>query len=59
MNTDQLIVQIMVRQANLAALTVDQLRAVDTELARRAGMLGKSGQVSRPHAAVRRELANR
>jgi hypothetical protein len=43
----------------IATMTIDDLFAADIELADRAAMLGKRGQVSKPHAAVRRELATR
>lgn len=40
-------------------LTDDELRAADTEFARRAELLGKPGQLSRTHRAVRDELEAR
>jgi hypothetical protein len=43
----------------IATMTTDDLFAADIELAGRAAMLGKRGKVSKPHAAVRRELVAR
>lgn len=43
----------------IVTMTTDDLFAADIELADRATMLGKRGQVSKPHASVRRELATR
>ena len=59
MTTSQIINQIICRTRTAASLTTSELFAVDLELTDRAVLLGKRGQVSKPHAAVRRELAAR
>lgn len=41
----------------IPTLTADELFAADVELTNRAARLGRRGQVSRPHAAVRAALA--
>lgn len=46
-------------QRKPADLTVDQLQRVDQALAERAAQLGKPGQISPAHKAVRRELDQR
>lgn len=43
----------------IRAMTTEQLAVVDEEMARRAVQLGKPGQVSKPHQAVRDERARR
>lgn len=43
----------------IGAMTTEQLAVVDEEMARRAVQLGKPGQVSKPHQAVRDERARR
>lgn len=45
--------------ATAKAMPGDDLRAADRELARRAALLGKPGQLSTAHKAVRAELARR
>jgi glutaminase len=58
---DQIMVKLSlagVREARrlLADLDTEQLAAIDTEYARRAGLVGQSGVVSRIHAVVKNEL---
>lgn len=43
----------------VATLTADELFAADIEMARRAMLLGKAGQVTKTHAAVRTALLAR
>jgi hypothetical protein len=43
----------------IRSLTVDELRAVDTELARRAVALGRPGARTRTHRMILNQLANR
>lgn len=46
-------------KATAKAMSTDELQAADAELGRRAALLGKPGQVSTLHKAVRGELASR
>lgn len=46
-------------KATAKAMSADDLRAADTELSRRAALLGKPGEVSTLHKAIRGELASR
>jgi hypothetical protein len=43
----------------IVTLSLDELRDVDSELARRAAQLGKPKQISRSHRAVLAEIARR
>lgn len=47
------------RKAQAAALSDAELKTADKEFTRRAAMLGKPGQVSRPHQSVKDELGRR
>lgn len=51
--------QIIRNRAAIKTMSTDDLCAADVELANRAAMLGRRGVVSKPHQAVRNELARR
>lgn len=51
--------RILANPRSIRTASTDELWAADLEFARRATALGQPGVVSRPHAAIRAELAAR